>query len=284
MASSQQKSTPPLVGKNTSFPFQVSVACWIDLLGYGRMIAEAEFNPLHPKSKDALKRLKRFHEIVADHSARHFPTLVLNDGAVAYRDLSLRSQSVTHDFLVRAWKLFNDIRTEENAHGYPGVRLVLASGFRMRGRRAGIGASSRHFRSIITRFENGEINADQAIHEAASVRPPFDVVPQLQANFAFTKAYVAESSGSFGGLPGPHFYVDLMLFDRPLPNWLALGPEIAWSDPRLALSASFASVLDIPPAQHPDGGPTDILNGLQVAQCLAREPNVLAALRTARKL
>ncbi|WP_171946452.1 hypothetical protein [Hyphomicrobium sp. CS1GBMeth3] len=51
----------PIVGKGTSFPFQVSVACWIDLLGYGRMISEAGFNPLHPKAKDAIKRIRRFH-------------------------------------------------------------------------------------------------------------------------------------------------------------------------------------------------------------------------------
>ena len=92
----------PKVAKSLSFPFQISVACWIDLLGYGRMISEAAFNPLDARAKIALKRLSRFHEIVASHSNRYFPTLALNDGAVAYRDLSLRSRSVTHDFLVRA--------------------------------------------------------------------------------------------------------------------------------------------------------------------------------------
>ena len=273
----------PLVGKDTSFPFQVSVACWIDLLGYGRMIAEAEFNPIHPKSKDALRRLRRFHEIVADHSMRYFPTLVMNDGAVVYRDLSLRARSVTHDFLRRAWDLFKDINSDENARGHPGARLVLACGFRMRGRRAGIDASSRHFQSIITRFEAGDIDANQAIREAASVRQPFDIVPQLQANFAFTKAYVAENSGHAGGLPGANFYVDLIMFARPNPPWLVTGPEIPWADVRLGLSTSFSSLIDLPAWQHPDGGPIGILDGLQIAQRLAHDQDVLNSLRSAQK-
>lgn len=64
--------TQPIVSKSASYPFQVSIACWIDLLGYGGMIAAADFNPLHAKSKEALKRLRDFHKIVASHSARHF--------------------------------------------------------------------------------------------------------------------------------------------------------------------------------------------------------------------
>jgi len=58
----------PLVRKSASFPFQVAVVCWIDLLGYGAMIAEAGFNPLHPKAAAAMQRLRRsmrlLHHIV----------------------------------------------------------------------------------------------------------------------------------------------------------------------------------------------------------------------------
>ena len=43
--------------------------------GYGAMIAEADFNPLHRKASEAM-RLRRFHAIAASHSFRHFPTLV----------------------------------------------------------------------------------------------------------------------------------------------------------------------------------------------------------------
>jgi hypothetical protein len=274
---------PPIVGKGTSFPFQVSIACWIDLLGYGQMIADAGFNPLHPGAKKAITRIRRFHKTVAEHSARYFPTLVMNDGAVAYRDLSMRSRSVSHDFLIRCWHLFQAIKAEDEELGYPGARLVLSCGFRMRGRAAGLEASRHHFQSIITRLQGGEIDAQQAIYEAAMLRPEFDIVPQLQANFAFTKAYVAESSGSKGGLPGPNFYVDLILFGNTRPRWLELDQNIDWTFPRLKLEATFASLQAVPKFTHPTGGPLDILDGHHLAQLLSKDANVLSALRKAKK-
>ena len=117
-----------MVSKSTKFPFQVAVSSWIDLLGYGEMISASGFIPLHAEARDALARIRTFHRIVAEHSARYFPTLVMNDGAVAYRDLSLRARSPTHDFLVRAWKMFEAVRNEDMKNGHPGPRMVLACG------------------------------------------------------------------------------------------------------------------------------------------------------------
>jgi len=273
----------PTVSKGVAFPFQVSVACWIDLLGYGQMISEAGFNPLNKKAKEAIRRIRRFHKTISEHSARYFPTLVMNDGAVAYRDLSMRARSVSHDFLSRSWTLFQAIKAEEAELGHPGARLVLACGFRMRGRRAGLDASRQHLESVIGRLQSGEIDASQAVHEAAAMQPRFDIVPQLQANFAFTKAYVAESSGSAGGLPGPNFYVDLALFGNTRPPWLELGPNINWESDKLNLQATFARLDAVSSNSHPAGGPIDILDGLAVAQLLSGDPDVLHALRVAEK-
>jgi len=247
------------------------------------MIAEADFNPLHPNAALALSRLRRFHQIVASHSARYFPTLVVNDGAAAYRDLSLRSRAPTRDFLMRAWRLFNSIKKDENEHGFPGARMVLAAGFRMRGRRAGIDSTTKQFESVMRRYQSGDITAKQAISEAASVKRSFDIVPQLQANFAFSKAYVAERSGTKGGLGGANFFVDLALFETPTLAWIEKGETVAWSDEQLHMTASFAPVLDLPHFKHVEGGPLGIRDGLQVAQYLTQNPDVLTALRTAGK-
>jgi hypothetical protein len=272
----------PLVGKSTILPFPIAVVCWMDLLGYGAMIADSEFNPLHPKAAQAMQRLRRFHAIVASNSARHFPTLVMNDGAASYRDLSLRSRSPSHDFLVRAWNLFLAINHDERKHGLPGARVVLATGFRMRGRRDGRDAIANQLKSIMNRFQNREISSEQAIREAAHIRQAFDIIPQLQANFAFSKAYVAESSGTAGGLSGARFFVDLALFDNPTPAWIVLGETIEWSNETLRMRASLAPILDIPPRKYEEGGPLGIRDGLEVAQCLTQDPNVLTALRAAR--
>ena len=66
------------------------------------------------------------------------------------------------------------------------------------------------------------MDADQAIREASRIDLSFDVLPQLQANFAFTKAYVAESDGKGGGLVGANCFVDLVLFRDPPPFALGL--------------------------------------------------------------
>jgi hypothetical protein len=247
------------------------------------MISSANFNPLHPKALSARQRLRNFHEIVASQSVRVFPTLVLNDGAIAYRDLSYRTASVTYDFLQRCWKLFNAIQEKELASGHPGVRMVVAVGFRIKGRRGGLDSTASQFQSLIDRLKKGLIDSAQAIHEARRIRPYFDVLPQLQANFAFTKAYVAEQSGTKGGLGGAKLFVDLALFDDRKLEWIQLGPPIRWKHSALNLQADFAPLLKMTPHSGPEPSPLGLRNGLQVAQHLAGDQDVLSALRAATK-
>ena len=45
MADLVHKNAPPKVAQGVAFPFQVSIVSWMDLLGYGGMIAAADFNP-----------------------------------------------------------------------------------------------------------------------------------------------------------------------------------------------------------------------------------------------
>lgn len=274
----------PAVRKGAIFPFQVSAVAWVDLLGYGRMIADAHFNPLHPKSEIALKRLRAFHRVVSENSSRAFPTLVMNDGAAAYRDLSMRSSSVTYQFIVNAWNLFQAISKVEANAGHPGPRMVISTGFRMRGRRAGMDQSAGHFASVMERFQVGKITAEQAIREASRITRSFDVIPQLQANFAFTKAYVAESSGKGGGLAGARCFLDLAFFDEVLPPWIKLEPAITWNDERLGLEAEFAPIADLPKFRHRAGEPVGLRDGLQIAQHLAGGVDVLAALHSQPRL
>ncbi len=274
-----RQSTPP-VAKGRVFPFQVSASCWVDLLGYGSQIGAGNFNPLHPKSAEAIKRLHKFHATIANHSHRIFPALVLNDGAVIYRDLSLRSRSVTHDFLIRCWNLHQDIVALEASSGFPGARMVLSVGFRVRRRRRP--SASPHLESLLERFRDQRITAEQAIREAARSRSFLDIVPELQGNFSFTKAYLADQSGSAAGLAGPRFFVDLALFTKPAPPWLSLGPSVRWSHGRLPLSAEFAPINGVLEVKHPEGGPVEVRDALQIAQHLTNDTAVLDTLRAAR--
>jgi hypothetical protein len=265
----------PVVRKGVNLPITPAVVAWVDLLGYGAMIAAGKFNPLREEAIEANERLARFHALVATKSARYFPTLVMNDGAVAYRDLSLRSSSITYDFLQRSWDLFAAIQNDELMAGHPGARMVIAAGFRMRSKRGQLDRTVGHLRSLLTRLESGKISAEQAIREAARIRPSFDVVPELQANFAFTRAYVADQSGQKGGLKGPQCFVDLSLFTNSLPNWIQADDPIRWRHERLGLQIDFVPVHALIPTKHPTG----IRDGLQVAQHLGGDADFLRALR-----
>lgn len=280
----------PTVGFKVHFPFQVSISCWIDLLGYGESLAVAGFNPLDPLATDAVRRLRRFHELVAVHSRRRFPTLVMNDGAVAYRDLTWNTRWTTFEFLTDSLRLFQSIEKAEAADKLPGARMVIATGFRLRGRRAGKDDRGDRIRAVIDALEKGSLTHKEAVIRAAKINLNFDIVPQLQANFAFTRAYVAEQSGARGGLGGAQCFVDLALFEDPLPSWLDIGPPVAWRNDRLQLETEFAPLMSLPVAKEHEmvegvmvsGGPPGVRNALQVAQHLAKDEDVLTALRRAR--
>lgn len=285
------RTSQPEVGKNVQLPFPISVACWVDLLGYGSQISKGNFNPLHPESAKAISRLRRFHRIVAECSLRRFPTLVMNDGAVAYRDLSYRTRWVTYEFLQDSWKMFNAINVAEKNAGEPGARMVIAAGFRVRGRASGNKDVAIQFKDIVTKYSTGKLTLERALGAASQVRSSFDIIPKLQGNFAFTKAYVAEQGGKSEGFKGPNIYVDLSLFKVPAPEWLHIGKPFKWENQRLNLEATFAQLLSLPhgrevvsTADGPiEGGPEGVRSGIEVARVLAGDDDVLRALRNASK-
>jgi hypothetical protein len=268
---------------NVSLPFPISIVCWIDLLGYGAAMSAARFNPLHPSAKSAINRLRRFHRIVSEQSHRRFHTLVMNDGAAAYRDLDLRSNERTYDFLCRAWTLHSKIMAAETSNGDPGARMVIASGFRMRGRRAGLDERGRQVRDILERFDDGKITLAQAIAQGEHLSTTYDMVPQLQANFAFTKAYLAEQAGTKGGFAGAQCFVDTALFAGPAAS-LTLGAEFSWTHPKLAIGGSFAPMVAFTDSAGDNHDtPPNVRTGLAVGIHLTQDPELLSSLMRAQK-
>jgi hypothetical protein len=198
-------------------------------LGYGNMLRKVGFDLTQETAQEAIDRLFQFQDVVARHSGRLFSTVLLNDGCVAYRTLSPSSRSVTHDFLNRAYRLHREINDLEGKQNYPGMRSVLAVGFRRR-------RSSDNFSRLIAGYGEfliqkvaaKEISSKEAIIKALVAKPSFDLVPGLQANFAFAKAYLADREGSKGGFGGPNFFVDVNLLPAVYPMWLEydLKPEL----------------------------------------------------------
>ena len=212
---------------------RTSLASWIDLLGYGKEIGKANFDPLNEEAKEPHDRLEEFHKTVKKHAKRKcFPTLVLNDGVVAYRDLFCDDASDTRDFFHRSLELYLEV----NENDCIGARMVLASGFRNLGDDTGNEDTRTNLRKILDEYKNCCINLKQATKKLNLLRPPYAILPKLQENFAFSKAYTAERSGSKGNLPGPNLYVDLNIFKYPK----RFMPHVEWSSENLNLTINFA--------------------------------------------
>ena len=266
-----------------ALPFCISATAWVDLLGYGSMIADAELNPIDPRAKAAVARLRIFHRIVAEHSGRYYKTLVINDGAVAYRDLSLRDNGVTHDFIQRSQQLFQAISENERGNTWPGARMVVGVGFRARGSRRGIDDVERRVSMILAELTAGEIDAAEAVRQAASIQRYSDGIPQLQANFAFTRSYVADSAGSRAGLGGPNMFVDTAMFDGGIPpEWVHCGAAIPFREERLAIECSFVSVTGLTaPGKIGDRIP-GLRDGLGIGEAIAPTMALRTLLRVSR--
>lgn len=263
-------------------PYPLSVVAWVDLLGYGSQIAKAKFDLTNEHSIEATQRIRRFHKLCANHSARNFPSLVINDGCAFYRDLSLRTNSVTYDFLRRSYAFFRAVQNDEAFYKMPGARMVIAAGFRSRGRKAGDDPSAGQLNSILKRMSDGKISSEQAVREAARMPRKLDVVPQLQANYAFTKAYVAESSGQAGGFSGACLFVDTTLFQKSEKAvWIKMGSPFSWADPARGLKGEFSVIEDFEDHGNVDPAPVFYRSGLQVAEKLSPTPDFLARIHEA---
>jgi hypothetical protein len=218
----------PRFARGRKIAFPVSCVVWMDLLGYGSQILDANLDPSFPTARQAVDRLKRFHSTVASHSDPFLPALLLNDGAAMFRDLSYRSRSVTYDFLTRALAVHNAVDRSDREAGFPGCRTVVATGFRARSWSVRKSAPG-HETSILARLDEGIITPKQAVREAMNARRVCGIVPELQANFAFSKAYLVDAAGTKQGFKGPACYIDLLLFTDPIPDWIAFRRRVPWS-------------------------------------------------------
>lgn len=239
----------------------------MDLLGYGGAIDEGGFDPAHPLARKPLARLYAFQRIVSKNSSGGFPTLVMNDGAVAYSNVeNVRSDKVWR-FIERCWALYSEATAVDRRAGGPGLRGVIAVGLRAKGSNRGIIAQEDALTAIIDDLANNRIDRDTAVAEARKVRRVFDIVPQLQANFAFTRAYEAESAGTKAGLPGPNLFLDQAVFIDGIPSWMRAGAAVQWRPAKTSLSTSFVPIAEID-AASPEIARAAFRTGDQLRQVL----------------
>lgn len=272
----------PKTAKGSMRKIEVSCASWIDLLGYGSMLEEAHFDPTHPSATAALERTSNFHDVVSERSCRYLPTFVMNDGAVAYRDMSPRAKTVTYDFLSRSIELFNEVnRIDKTENGHPGARMVIAPGFRVR-REIDFDPLLHQGKGkrIKEKFDEGSIDANQAVNAALKVRSYSDSTPELQANFAMAKAFIAESCGSNAGLSGASCFIDLSIFESQLPEWIVFSEFINWQGK--GMSATFGRFESINNNLAAKNGHAGILDAFEIAEAIGTSEEVVSKLRESK--
>lgn len=260
---------------------EVAASLWIDLLGYGSMLEAAQWDPTSERSEAALARIVEFQRLITKHSNRHFPTFVMNDGAIVFRDMSPRSSGVTFDFLKRAIALHREVNDVDRSAGYPGARAVLAVGFRVR---RNISFASRlqsgEGKRIKEKLADGSMDSEQAINHALKVRHHADSTPELQHNYAMTKAYLADSGGAKKGFKGPNLFLDLTMFQDKLPNWITFTAQTKWAE--RGMSGTFGTFESLDTVTANQEGFSGMRDAFEIAEALSPNPDIVKLIRMTR--
>lgn len=133
---------------------------------------------------------------------------------------------------------------------------------------------------IKERLRDGTITPEQAINEALKVRQYFDAAPELQGNFALTRAYLADESGSKAGLGGANCFIDLSLFATPIPEWITFSKTVDWES--RGMKAQFGSLTHL---DHEAAGRVQskgVLSAFDIAKTLSNDHEIEAVLRQER--
>ena len=267
----------PKTAQGSRREIEVVAVTWMDLLGYGEMLEEVGFDPTTNQATLAIDWMRRFHEITESVSDRYFRTGNLNDAAVSTRDLSPRASSVTYDFLARSIDFFHKVNEADQGDGFPGARMVVAAGLRVRPELTTHLFSTGKAETILGKLKGKSISAAQAVHEALKFRPDYGMSPELQANFGFTKAYLAESGGSRVGFSGPNCFVELAFFDSELPAFISFGKTVDWAS--RGLSGTFGQLASFDNEQASQTSHAGVLDAFQIAKRISADPAITERLK-----
>lgn len=216
----------PKRGKGQKYTVEMSGVAWLDLLGYGAMLRSVSFDPTNPTALAAVSRLRNFQRITAAHATRNLRAMIINDGVAYVRELSPRGPYPTYEFLEEVFDAYMAVNELEGIDGYPGARMIVAAGPRLHVLES-LHPNLSHLRSIFKRLNANAITPRQAVMEAFNAVSPTGSQLSLQANFAFTKAFLADKAGSKAGLTGAGCFIDSAFF-KSVPSWLRVDNEVSW--------------------------------------------------------
>lgn len=262
----------PKTGRGKKRLYEVACVAWFDLLGYGSMLEKVSFDPTAALAEEALNRLNEFHEFTSKHANRYFRIHAINDGVIIFNDMSPRASTKTFDFLDRLLKLYSEFNFFEQEKNLPGARMVISVGFRVRIKAQIIKDEQTKLGNIFKRIADGIISFPQAINEAFKAKPFFGYIPELQANFAFTKSYLVDNAGTKGGFGGANCYIDMALFSTTKLDWLEFDSLIEWEG--MGMKATYGKLKkqrrDIAIQQKHK----EVLDAFEIAKNISKEDDI----------
>jgi hypothetical protein len=205
----------PYIRKGRRRNVDICLVAWTDLLGYGTQIGTTGLNPINPSAIKATERIDRFAQIIKRHSHRLFPSLLINDAAAFYRNLSFRTRANTVDFLNRAIRVHYSVKNADEI----GARTVISVGFKARPRVGRTDELRRKADTFVSKVRAKKKTIEQSILEALILSSDFNQIPSLNSNYAFTKSYMVDQLGSKHGFSGPGLFIEKGIFqpnDPPL--------------------------------------------------------------------
>ena len=194
-------SNPPNMKSSAYF------CLWSDLLGFGKMWTDCNWNPNFFERRKIYQRLQRAHSAVLYYSSPIEHTMILNDGiakVLSSPKILEKSKLTTISIFLRSCiQLHIHINAEERKYGYPGTRSVLAYGM-------GI-----EYLSEQVTFDDYVLNytKPKGSNVSSMVKENGDILliynpKELQMNTAFSKAYILESLGSKKNMDGSNLFID----------------------------------------------------------------------------
>lgn len=186
---------------------------WMDLTGIGRLLAGVGYDTSRPEAKEVIAYISYFQEkLRSTLKAGRIDCyqIFLNDGAVICFDLRHKRNETVFNFVGLVFDLHNEIRQyRENRDDFD-IRSIIAVGLRLKGFRP-FSNNQATLYELIRQAETNELTICDAILKAASMNMNLGRIPQLQANFAFTKAIMADEAGSGEGFRVGGCYIDTHL-------------------------------------------------------------------------
>ncbi len=218
------------IGNPPKLKTRESFCMWSDLLGFGNIYSNNNWNLNDKQKREVYDRLVAAHSAVLYFSTPFERNMILNDGIAKVYMLDdgvfgkgeINSISI---YFRHCIELHMTITQTEKAYGLPGCRSVIAFGENIE-----YLAEEVKFDDYVMNYTKPEGHEISSIAERIG-NPTIIYNPkELQMNTAFSKAYILESGGSKAGLPGNNFYIDQSAINAVITYGEKKGMVHVWQE------------------------------------------------------